>query len=238
MKKFPTSAGFGAAIALCALALPGQASTVLSFSSSSSCTVSSGACGTGVASGSSTGSTLSALDMYNLGTLSEQVNGVTVQTWSLTGSPTLAFTNSGGDSFSLTGTLTCTSGCFNNSNIYSGTIFTGTTSSAPTITGGNQSFGYTIGINTSITLTETATLLNDLSLTAPTGTGTIQLGATSGNSSPYSAMDLIASQTLSITQNSSFLTPEPMSFVLFGTGLAAVALIVRRRAQKTAAVKV
>ena len=231
MKKILTSAGFGAAIALCALAIPGQASTVLSFSSTgTTCTTSASTCGTATGNGSGSLTALSILDFTGF---TEQVNSGTIENWSLS-STTLSFNNTN-DTFTLTGTMSCSSGLCAGKN-YTGQFLTFGVSSAPTYSG-SQSLGYSISIGSATSLTETATFLNDLGLTTPTGTPTITGSAASGNNSPYTAMELTPSSGLTVTTSQDYATPEPVSFLLFGTGLAAVALIARRRSARAAAVK-
>jgi hypothetical protein len=230
MKKLITSAGFGAMVALCALAVPSQASTVLSFlSTGTGCTTATSTCGTAVGGGNSSSGNLTALSILDFTKFTEQVNGGTVENWSLSGSPDLLLTSvSGGNyNFSLSGTMSCTTGICAGKN-YTGNFFTFTTTSATY--SGSAGLGYTISVGSATTLSETATFLNDLGLTTPTGTPTITAGAGTGNSSPFTAMELTPSSTLTVTTNSSYATPEPVTFLLFGTGLAAVAFMTRRRA--------
>jgi hypothetical protein len=225
MRKFLVNAGFGALAVLGAFAVPGQASTVLEFSSiSSGCTVGgSGSAGCGSATGA--GGSISAFSIYSFTGFTEQVNGGTIENWAVTHS---TWSYSAG-TYTLDGDISCTSGICAGKNTGSTPIALLTIAgAAPTYTTGLNTAAITIGAATS--LTETATFLNDLGLTTPAGTPTVTGGATAnGSTSPFT---LTASATLGITTSQIYTTPEPVSFLLFGTGLLAVTLFARRKSRQ------
>ena len=234
MRNFLTSTGLGAIIALCAFAIPGQATTLLSFQAGG-CTVADGGCGTAAAPNGTNGTALTALDILGFNSFTEKINGVTVQTWSLSNT-SLLYSSASGGTYTLTGDMSCVSGTCGTENTGVTPISLLTLSGVtPTMTGGTQAGGFGIALGAATSLTETATFLKDLDLSTPTGTPTASGGAASGDSSPVTAMDLTTSSTLSISTSQVY-TPEPVSFLLFGTGLLAVTLIARRNTRRAATV--
>jgi hypothetical protein len=114
-----------------------------------------------------------------------------------------------------------------------GTLLTIAMSAVPTITthngvGASQSIAVLIQNATSIT--ENTTLLSDLNWTPTTSTVVAgsALSSATGSGSPWTAG---GSSAFSVDMAGSFsASPEPVTFMLFGTGLIAVALMARRRA--------
>jgi hypothetical protein len=242
MRKFFSSVGVTAAIALFAFAMPGSANTVFGFTSGGACTPGSGTCGTATASGTGS-SKLSEFDVLNFNSFTLSVTGFAQETWTLNGvTDDLKSTN--GTDFTLSGTATCTSGCRTGQNVYTGSMFTFTDTTNTTTNNGGGVFGISISNTTS--LSETQTFLTDLGLTTlgSLGTGytsgavTTSSFTNTGSATGPAAMNLGGSSTLQITTNQSFATPEPVSFLLFGTGLAAIALFAKRKARTAAPVTV
>jgi hypothetical protein len=229
MKKFLINAGFSAAIVLSALAIPGYADTTLQFTSLT--TGCSGAtCGT-VTLGAS--NTVSAFDVKAFTTLKVVQAGSVVEQWSLTN---VDFTLSGG-AYGVSFTATCFSGYCGTAGVtnFSGTnLITFNTGSAPSYgnLGGNES----VSVGTPTNLSETTTFLNDLHLTVPSGTVTGNAGMTgTGTGVSGSTLNLQQSTTLNIEATGQLLiTPEPVSFLLFGTGLLAIGIVARQKRVKTA----
>jgi hypothetical protein len=241
MKKFLSSVSVTAAMALCALAVPGQASTVFTFTSSGACTPTSGTCGTATASGTGANH-VTEFDVLNFSSFTLAVTGFATETWTINGA-TDDLKSTNGTNFTLTGTATCTANCRVGQNVYTGSMFTFTDGTSSTT---NTGFGFGISFSNTTSLSETAGFLTDLGLTTlgALGTGYTSSAVTTGSTTISSAvlgpaaMDLGASSSLQITTNQSFTTPEPVSFLLFGTGLAAIAFFARRRTRNTAAVTV
>jgi hypothetical protein len=99
-------------------------------------------------------------------------------------------------------------------------------------TGGTGNKNFTLNLGAATSVSDLGTLLSDLGETATVGSVTTSptSGANGAGSSDTGngthVYNLAGSTTLGITLTS---TPEPVSFILFGTGLMAVGLIARRR---------
>jgi len=164
--------------------------------------------------------------------------------WSITGGTEVYNLTGSTVTMTVSGTINTCTGCVGTTNLHnvSGALttvtYTGLTNGIPlngsptgfTDTGGQTNFALTLGAASS--LTDLAALLTDLGETATTGSVTTvpASGANStgagGSGNGNHTFNLTGSTTLGVTLTS---TPEPVSFILFGTGLMAVALIARRR---------
>ncbi len=231
MKKLLMNAGFSAAIALCAFAVPSRADIILAFGSSNPASTCTGAaCGTATLGA---GSTIAGFDIDNFTTLTVKSGATTVETFSLSG---VDFKDTG-TSYSLSFAATCTSGICGIGSVYNNLTnaitYTGATSTYSTVVSHES---ITLGAATS--LSESAAFLNDLLLSAPTGTITTGGGASTVGTSG-AGLDIAAtSSTLSLEASTQIIvSPEPVSFLLFGTGLLAVGLIARQKKTKTAVQK-
>jgi hypothetical protein len=213
---------------------------VFTFTSAGACTPTSGTCGTATASATGA-SHATEFDVLNFSSFTLAVTGFATETWTITGSPSLDSSN--GTSFILNGTATCTANCRTGQTAYTGSMFNFTDTTSSTT---NTGFGYGISFSNTTSLSETAGFLTDLGLTTlgALGTGYTSAAVTTGSTTISTAtlgpaaMDLGASSSLQVTTNQSFTTPEPVSFLLFGTGLAAIAFFARRNTPNTAAVTV
>jgi hypothetical protein len=228
MKSFLINAGIAGALALGLFATPSQASTVLSFfNTGTTCVPASSTCGTAAGSGGNL-NTLSILDFTGF---TETVGVAPVETWALAAGASLSY--SGGTTYTFAGTASCSTGACAGKNTGNITLFT---FQAPDISYSGTTGPFSLVLGAATSLTESATFLSDLGLTVPAGAPTINLTAATTNASTPGAMNLTASQTFTITTNQAFTTPEPVSTVLFGTGLFAVAVIARRKTRQTVSV--
>lgn len=249
MKNFITKTGIGTVIALCSFAIPGQASTVIDFAS----TGNGGTITTPGNSGTQNISTLTATNWTTMDvTGAGEYNGwwtINASTFTLSGSgatstytmlvtsATCNATNDGG----INGAGGCSGWTFGNNptSVNLGQILTIAVGATPT--GSVVGSAITVNIGTSTTLSDTATFLTDLGLSTAPGSETVATGSSiKGNSvtgtGPYTFTT--NSSTLNTNVTSSFVTPEPMSFLLLGGGLFLVALVARMKARETATVRV
>lgn len=240
MKRFLTNAGFGAAIALCAFALPGRADTTLQFSFSG---VTAGSVQDTISNGQ-----ISSLTSPNFLRMTvsgaAQYNG----TWSFS---TASFVwDSGTDSYQLTvtGTGSCTT-CGNgtlgnnptNVNFGASPIVTINLAATPVVSnvaGSSPNQTGSILINNATSISESTTLLTDLGLTPPSLT-TVASGAaltlTNGTTNSPSA----GQETFAKISSGSFslvMTPEPGTWAMVAGGFLLVAFLARRKTSAAAPV--
>jgi hypothetical protein len=241
MKTFFTKASLGAVAALLTFAIPGSASTVLTFNSSGV----GGAIDTtgGLTGVLNTGAGL--VEATNFSSINVTGANADNGTWTLSGSPTFQWL-SGSDAWVLTGTLTCSfavNGC--------GTIgtnvsvsSTGTTAAtalmfiqlsvAPTATFGAGNTTAKVAIANATSIKESTTFLTDLGLGLPSTTNIAAGSFIQGSSGTACSVGNCSftdfSNTLSIT-----MTPEPVSFMMLGSGLLLIGVFARRRMQGTPA---
>jgi hypothetical protein len=233
MKNFLTKATLGAVVALSAFAVPGSASTVLTFNTSGTGGVINTTGGLSGTLSTSAGG-VKALDFSSI-----SVSGAVKDngTWTLSGTPTFQW-NSGADTWTLIGTATCSfaaNGCGisgTNDVVSAATLLLIQLSTAPTATFIGNTVAK-VAITNATSITESTAFLTDLGLTPPSTT-TIAAGAfIEGSGSACSTGNCSFtdfSNVLSIT-----LTPEPVSFMMLGSGLLLVGLFARRKAQQTPA---
>lgn len=239
MKKIFTNAGLGAVIALSAFAIPGQATTVLSFATSGTGTAGSVTTPTNYNTGTS-GSMNSNFSVSNFSTLQESIDGgADVWNWNLTNSSLVW--NSTTDQLTLSADMTCQagSGCGNYTTGSAVSLLTIQLSAAPTYTISKvgPSYNLSVAINNATSITETAAFLTatDLNPSNPTLTAESGSIASSGTNSATTTAWTPGSSTLDLTTNQ--VSPEPVTFLLFGSGLLAVAFIARRNSRNAVAVK-
>jgi hypothetical protein len=248
---------FGLAALICAASVPGYCATAflsyggswttLSGTSSSEIVVNcAGTC-------SNTNETLSS---FSVPITSVQISGTTdtadIGTWSITGG-TESYSLSGGTvTVTVNGTIGTCTGCVGTTNLGGGLVtgaletitytgLTGTAGSPPfssTLTGtsfdttGASKTGFNLNLGAATSVTDLGLLLTDLGETATTSSVTttpasgVNGAGTSGTGNGNHSFNGAGSDILGVTLTS---TPEPVSFILFGTGLMAVALIARRR---------
>lgn len=231
-----------AAIALGASALPGRADAILNFNTTgSSCTSATNlTCGVVGLNGSP--GTVTSLSVLNFTGFSETINGNTYN-WTITGGSLTWNNSTTAPSYTFGGTITCASSAFcGSTSVTNANLFTfgGSSSNAPTDGSSLSSYNYTITNATS--LTASTAFLTALQLTIPTGiasesvTGTTYNKSNDGTANNYA---IGGSGTMALTLSGSNLVaasaPEPVSFLLFGTGLLAVAIYSRRAAARFSA---
>jgi hypothetical protein len=229
MKKF-ASLGFGAALALGSLAVPSQASVFLAFSTTA--TGGTFAMPSGTTNGTFSLSAVSGVLFTRLTVTNDAIssdNGA----FTLTGTGSGNCTSASGATMSLSGNTLSLWGAISGapfSNLSSGcnllASFTDTNSGGFTGVSSGTGTSATVSLNNATSITESALLLSDLSVAASSTPGTALLSGAgwSGSGSSGSFSSTSEQFTFSLVQ-----TPEPFSFLLMGTGLAAIILIARKR---------
>ena len=229
----------GIALGLCVAAVPGYCSTFLAFTTT---TTGGSIQVTGTNQANQTLSSLSGVAYTLLQISGTPGDAADVGFWNLSG--VTESLNVSTDTLTVSGTiLSCQSGCTGGnlsgvsgaletiklSSLAEGTVFT---------TNGNTPTSVNVSYGTPTSVNELAALANDLaglaSNASTTQTNTFGsssiVGTGSSGSSPYSFTT--TSQTLNVTLNSVVLTPEPVSFLLLGSGLLGIALMARRKSSQ------
>jgi hypothetical protein len=239
-----TRTALGLALGLISTALPGYCSAFLAFSTTSGS-------GTITVNGNSQNSSETLTSISNLSFnqvfISNAPNTADNGTWSLT-STSLAWS---GGTLTLTGTIsaclsgTCLSGGSNLAGLsgvleQTGTgalplLYNASAGSAGTIAGFNTNLGSTsvnLGFGASTSLATLGTFMTDLgfaanstSLLSSTGGGGVTSAGLGGVGPTYTYNSNL-SETFNVTIQAA---PEPMSFLLFGSGLLGIGLIARKR---------
>lgn len=242
VKKLLSS--FGIAVAMTALAVPGYSATsFLSFSGSNAQT------GSIQVSGDSASETLKSLSgvPYQTLVVTNALDANDDGTWSLTG----ALMSLSSNTLTLNGTIgTCTAGaCLGggtNLSGISGNLEQIVLSGLPYNTGAGSGFTTNFPSQTSIDITfGTPTSITDLAslLTAVDGSSNYSVSTTETSGSIVGTGNGVASsgvysfggtsETLGLTLTEvPVTTPEPVSFIMLGSGLVAVGLVSRRRSVK------
>lgn len=240
MKSHFVSLGAGkvlafAAIVLCVSAVPGRADAILNFNTNSStCVATSTACG--VIGLSASPGTVTSLQILDFTGFSETINGNTYN-WTITGGSLTWNGSTTAPSYTFGGTITCASTSFcgstsvTNSNLFT---FSGSSTDAPT--DGSSLSTYTFGVANATSLSASTVFLNALHLTVPTGIGSENVSGTTvskANDGTTNNYAVGASDTMALTLvGSNLIVPEPMSFLLFGSGLLGIGFYSRRRARR------
>ncbi len=231
----------GIALGLSIAAVPGYCNAFLVLSTSS-------AGGSVQVTGNNSSETLTSLSgvLFNSLQIENSPTAADNGTWTLTGS-NLSF-NTSTDVFTLVGTFSSCSGCVGTPNLTSDTLTIESfkVSGMPYNTAASNSSS---GFNTAIpnqgslslfygtptsfneTSTGNGTFLSDLGLASASSTltsgGVISNTPATANSGVYTFTP--TSETMNITLSAAVATPEPVSFVLFGSGMLGLAAFARRR---------
>jgi hypothetical protein len=235
MNKRLLKTAFGIALGMCAVAVPGYCGTItagISFLGSSPSNSSNDV----TVTGNNTLSAFSAVPYNGTMQITTAPDSGDDGKWSVTSSMTMT-TVSGGDQFTLTGTIgSCTQvsgqGCGSGANL-SGFSFEEqfTVATANVIASGNGS--NPLNVNFGSTATNfTDLLLTDLGYQSSAVTSLYSGGAVgpdgTGSGSTYTFSPTSETLDLVVTGNA-IVTPEPVSFLLMGVGLLGTAWFARRR---------
>jgi len=240
----------GMAALICAASVPGYCATAfLSYTSSwSTLTGGNGITVTCAGTCSNSNETLSGFSVpITQLTITNAADTADNGQWSITGGSEVYSLSGSQVTMTVTGTIGTCSGCVGTSNLatVSGALetitYNGLTGGIPFNAGltgtsfdtsGATRNGFALNLGVATSTTDLALLLSDLGESATTSTVTQSPASGTNSTGPGGTgngshtFDLTGSTTLGITLTSA---PEPVSFVLFGTGLMAVALIARRR---------
>jgi hypothetical protein len=222
------SIGLAGAMALCAFAVPSKASVFLAFSA----TAPGGGTYT-MPSGTSNGtfSLATASILFTTLIVSNDTFPGTNGTYTLTGTGSGNCTNASGATLSLSGsTMTLWGAITGMAGLSSGcnSLVTFTDSNSGGFTGitTNGGTSSTVSLNNATSISESATLLTDLHVASNTSPGALGGGAgwSSGSGGNGSFTANSEQFTLALVQ-----TPEPVSFLLVGTGLLAMICIAKKK---------
>jgi hypothetical protein len=219
-----------ALLALCAVAVPGKASVFLAFSN----TVTGGTFTIPGAGNTNTTLGIGALSgvIFNKLTVSFDSVAADNGAWSVTGTGSGNCTNSSGGTMSLVGNTLSLWGAITGApfaNLSSGcnllASFTDT-NGFKGVSSSNGTIG-TVSLNNATSISESALLLGDLSVAGNDTPAGLLAGSAIGGTSPTANSSFSANSeqfTFSLTQ-----TPEPVSWLLMGTGLAAMIVMARKK---------
>ncbi len=234
MNSFIKNAGVGAVIAICSFAIPAaQAGAVLTFNTTGYSGSTPGTITTSTAALNGTVSAMTINDFTGFG-VSGAFNSAANGNWTLQTGNTFSWSNSaggacGGDCYVLSGTET------NGTYTVTGTLLTIALSAAPQITTKNGVGGagnILVAIQNATSITAATQFLTDLNLTVSTSTvtGSIASAATGATGTGPFVWTAGGSSAMTVTLNGTqTTTPEPVTFLLFGTGLLAVAFMSRKK---------